>query len=101
MTPHSGWVKKDSTSKRNEEKLYWKVDHYFYRLSGSGLLQFSDEGFPPYYHRTLGDYLNAMLEVGFLLENVDEPEPPDDLAENCASMTRIAEFLVVSALKPE
>jgi len=96
FTPGSGWEKTDPTSTRNEDKLYWKVDHYFERQSGRGMFGWSRW---VYFHRTLGDYLNAVIRTGFVLTEIDEPEPPVEvLAEaECLDETRKASFLVIKA----
>ncbi len=33
------------------------------------------------YHRTLTTYLNTLLENGFEVRNVTEPQPPEDMME--------------------
>jgi hypothetical protein len=72
------------------------VDRYFARQCGPGLMEYTPG---PYFHRTLADYLNTLISVGFTLERVDEPEPQGPLAECRTDMTRMAEFLVVAARK--
>lgn len=98
-TPGSGWEKRDPASKRNEDKLYWKVDHYFERQSGRGICPYS---LGLYFHRTLGDYLNAALRAGFVLAELDEPEPLSAKVEgvDCSDVMRMAAFLTVSAIRP-
>jgi ubiquinone/menaquinone biosynthesis C-methylase UbiE len=97
-TPDSGWVKRDPNSKKNEDKLFWKVDRYFERASGPRLMQFSMSD-TIFFHRTLGDYIGAILELGLRIEAVDEPQVPEDLLPEYADMTRMAEFLVIAARK--
>jgi len=99
FTPGSGWEKTDPTSTRNEDKLYWKVDHYFERRAERGMFGWSHW---LYFHRTLGDYVNAVIRTGFVPSEIDEPEPASDVVEGieCLDMTRMATFLVVSATKP-
>lgn len=97
-TPDSEWVKRDPNSKKNEDKLYWKVDRYFERASGRNIMQFACST-TLHFHRTLGDYLGVVLASGFSIEAVDEPEPRQDLLPDYADMTRMAEFLVVAASK--
>jgi len=98
FTPESGWQKTDPESKRNEDRLYWKVDHYFERRSGRRTFSWSHW---VYFHRTLGDYLNAVTRTGFVLSEIDEPEPSPELLRevDCLDMTRMATFLVVRATK--
>jgi len=71
-TPTYGWVK-DS----NGSKLYRKVDRYFDR--GSFAVPWGTRsGMEPtiFWHRTLGDQMNALISRGFRIEEVIEPEPP-------------------------
>jgi len=97
-TPDSAWVKRIPESKKNEDKLYWKVDRYFERAAGPRLMQFSMSD-TIFFHRTLGDYLGAVLDLGFRIDAVEEPEVPKDLLPDYSDMTRMAEFLVVAARK--
>jgi len=100
-TPEAGWKKTGVNSKRNEDKLYWKVDRYFERLSGRGIFCYAVDF---YFHRTLGDYLNMLMKAGFIIEGLDECEPTSEQFANdkdLAAMKRMAEFLVVSAKKQE
>jgi len=100
-TPEAGWEKTDVNSKRNEDKLYWKVDRYFERLSGRGIFCYAVDF---YFHRTLGDYLNTLIKIGFIIEKLDESEPTSEQLANdkeLEEMKRMAEFLVVAAKKQE
>lgn len=54
------------------EKLYWPVDRYF--LQGKRKACFLGQQVEKY-HRTLTTYLNTLLENGFELLKVVEPEP--------------------------
>ena len=33
------------------------------------------------YHRTLTTYLNTLLEIGFVLQHVVEPQPPEEMLD--------------------
>lgn len=35
------------------------------------------------YHHTVSDYFNAIISVGFRIEKVEEPFPPEDWKQNC------------------
>ena len=53
------------------------------------------------YHRTLTTYLNTLLENGFELRNIIEPQPPEDML-SIPGMTdemRRPMMLIVSAQK--
>ncbi|WP_419893071.1 class I SAM-dependent methyltransferase [Oceanobacillus kimchii] len=69
ITPNSGWIK-DTKG----QKLYWKVDRYFYE----GVY---DQNFPAnsddkvvYYHRTLMSYMKTFRNAGFTLNDIIEPK---------------------------
>ena len=85
--PDSGWIKDDPNQKAPHPR-HWKVDNYFRRKS-------TDSGF----HRTLGDYLDALLTAGFRIENVDEPEPWPQLAARHPDSLRVAGWLVIACRK--
>lgn len=56
--------------------LHFPVDNYFYE--GSREAVFLGEKVTKY-HRTLTVYLNTLLEAGFTLQNIVEPQPPEDM----------------------
>jgi len=78
--PKSGWAHSNPESGQPEEKHHWRVDHYFQRR------QFAKSIF----HRTLADYLNALMTGGFRLEALEEL--PGAFAGD-----RVAQFLVLAA----
>ena len=92
MTPVFGWVK-DTEG----EKLYRKVDQYFKR--GPFLTPWSKQsGMEPtvYWHRTLGDMVNTLIECNFRIMRVLEPEPPESWVTDHPGMMdagRIPDFL--------
>jgi ubiquinone/menaquinone biosynthesis C-methylase UbiE len=65
------------------------------------------EGLPPFrtprFTRTLSQWLNLIIEAGFLLERVEEPRPSDETVRECPDVQDaqvVAYFLHVRARKP-
>ncbi len=96
-TPESRWIKNEKG-----EKLYWKVDKYF------------DEGayeqpWPPdvkngvlLFHRTLTSYFKTIKKVGFILEDLIEPKPSEDMIQKYPYFKddlRMCHFLVFKLRK--
>jgi SAM-dependent methyltransferase len=57
----------------------------------------------PRFTRTLSQWLNLVIEKGFLLERVEEPRPSDETVRECPDMQDaqvVASFLHVRARKP-
>lgn len=96
-TPDCGWV-------RNSEgnKLYWKVDGYF--AEGA-----YEQPWPPdakegvlLFHRTLSNYLRALLRTGFELLDIVEPKPADEMLTEYPEFRddlRMCHFIVLRAGK--
>ena len=97
-----GWVRRPVDSHRKEDWLYWKVDRYFDRCIEEW--QYFD--FPPVYsfHRTLSDYMNSIVNNGFMITDLDEPVPKHkDIEEHYREFgneyDRIPWFLIIGAIK--
>ena len=65
------------------------------------------EGLPPFktprFTRTLSQWLNLLVEAGFLLERIEEPRPSDEVVRACPNIQDaqvVAYFLHVRARKP-
>jgi hypothetical protein len=65
------------------------------------------EGLPtfkvPRFTRTLSQWLNLLIEAGFLLEHVEEPRPSDETVRQCPDVQDtqvVAYFLHMRARKP-
>lgn len=56
--------------------LHFPVDRYYYE--GEREAVFLGEKVTKY-HRTLTTYLNTLLESGFIIKNIVEPQPPEDM----------------------
>jgi SAM-dependent methyltransferase len=57
----------------------------------------------PRFSRTLSQWLNLLIETGFLLERVEEPRPSDETVRQCPDLQDaqvVAYFLHVRARKP-
>lgn len=55
----------------------------------------------PFYHRTLSTLVQTLLDSGFSLERIVEPQPPAEVARECPSYAQVAEVLVVAATARE
>lgn len=101
--PVHGWVRRPVDSHRREDWLHWKVDSYFDR----GIEEWTLSDWPPLYHfhRTLADYVHALLRNGFVLAGLDEPVPTEeDVAVQYRYLNdgeRVPLFLVMAARKTE
>ena len=81
------------------EILHFPVDNYYYE--GERDAVFLGEHVVKY-HRTLTTYLNALLDCGFRLKRVVEPQPPEDMLDlpGMRDEMRRPMMLLVSAEKP-
>jgi len=99
--PVRGWVRRPVDSHRSEDWLHWKVDRYFDR----SIEEWTYFDFPPAYsfHRTLSDYMNALLKNGFTVTAFEEPVPTEkDIEEHYRDLNdfeRIPWFLIIGATK--
>ena len=80
------------------EILHFPVDNYYYE--GRRDAVFLGERVVKY-HRTLTTYLNTLLEHGFVLQHVIEPQPPEEMMEldGMRDEMRRPMMLLVSAVK--
>lgn len=97
VTPGSGWVKSD-----DGEKLYWKVDNYFYEGAYEQSLPVDDKDKVLYFHRTLSNYINTIISTGFRIEEIVEPKPSAEMIEKYPSFKedlRCSDFIVFKLSK--
>jgi hypothetical protein len=97
VTPGSGWVKSDSG-----EKLYWKVDRYFYEGVYEQAFSADRSDRPLLFHRTLTSYVDAIVKAGFRIEAMVEPRPSEEMLKKHPSFAedlRCADFLVFKLVK--
>jgi SAM-dependent methyltransferase len=99
FTPGSGWVRSAPKGEPDSRQLYWKVDNYFLRTAGPSPITTLSAAPTTYFHRPLADYLNALITCEFSLQGVDEAEPLSETRHEHPDDLRMAEFLVVAAVK--
>ena len=83
----------------NGEILHFPVDNYYYEGRREAIFL----GEPVIkYHRTLTTYLNTLLQNGFELQHIIEPQPPEDMLEldGMKDEMRRPMMLLVKARKP-
>ncbi|WP_202081185.1 class I SAM-dependent methyltransferase [Caldalkalibacillus salinus] len=97
ITPGSGWVKSE-----DGEKLYWKVDNYFYEGAYEQAIPLDQDEKLVYFHRTLTSYVDTVIRAGFRIEQLVEPKPSSEILEKYPSFTedfRCSDFLVFKLAK--
>ncbi|KAA1191458.1 class I SAM-dependent methyltransferase [Paenibacillus sp. B2(2019)] len=97
VTPGSGWVKSDTG-----EKLYWKVDNYFYEGTYNQNFPIDQEEKFLIFHRTLSSYVNTIVRTGFQINEMIEPKPSAEMLEKYPSFEedfRCSDFLVFKLRK--
>lgn len=97
VTPGSGWVKSE-----NGEKLYWKVDNYFYEGAYEQIFPLDQKEKLLYFHRTLTSYVNTIIKTGFCIEEIVEPKPSEEMLEKHPSFRedfRCCDFMVFKLVK--
>ncbi len=83
------------------EPLYWPVDHY--QDEGLRQARFLDHDVIKY-HRTVATYLNTLIDAGFTISRLSEPQPPQEMLDRHPDMldeTRRPMFLLIAAVKRE
>ena len=83
------------------ERLHWPVDHY--QDEGLRQARFLDHDVVKY-HRTLATYLNTVIDAGFIITRLSEPQPTQEMLDSNANMrdeTRRPMFLLIAAIKPD
>ncbi|MCM3405366.1 class I SAM-dependent methyltransferase [Cytobacillus oceanisediminis] len=95
VTPESGWEKT-----KDGEKLHWNVDKYFYE--GVYEQRLGDKEKMLLFHRTLTSYVNNVIKAGFILEELIEPKPSEEMLRKYPSFEedfRCADFIVFKLRK--
>lgn len=83
------------------ERLHWPVDHY--QEEGLRQARFLDHDVVKY-HRTLATYLNTVIEAGFTIVKLSEPQPAQEMLDKHPDMrddTRRPMFLLIAAVRNE
>lgn len=81
------------------ERLHWPVDDY--QNEGLREARFLDNDVVKY-HRTLATYVNALIEFGFGIMKLSEPQPTPEMLAKSSEMrdeTRRPMFLLIAAVK--
>lgn len=82
------------------ERMHWPVDDY--QKEGLRVARFLDHDVVKY-HRTITSYMNALIDAGFVITKIAEPQPTQEALEKYPEMkdeTRRPIFLLISAVKP-
>lgn len=91
--------KQDWYYDENHHPLHWPVDNYF--VEGKRNAVFLGEEVVKY-HRTLTTYLNELLQAGFQIKGIVEPQPDEQMIATIAGMKdelRRPMMLLISAKK--
>jgi len=102
MTPGSGWIKRNPKSKNPSDKIGWKIDNYHSRLVQKYTIGHDINSETYYFHRTLEDYFSALHQHGFVVTDLREPVPSDEMLINDPGSKpdlKTSAFLVVKAKK--
>lgn len=81
------------------ERLHWPVDDY--QKEGLRQARFLDNDVVKY-HRTIATYVNALIDSGFRITKLAEPQPTQETLDKYPEMkdeTRRPIFLLISAVK--
>jgi SAM-dependent methyltransferase len=81
------------------ERLHWPVDHY--QDEGPRQARFLDHDVAKY-HRTIATYLNTLIDSGFTITRVCEPQPTQEMLNGHPEMrdeTRRPMFLLIAATR--
>jgi 2-polyprenyl-3-methyl-5-hydroxy-6-metoxy-1,4-benzoquinol methylase len=95
VTPESGWEKA-----KDGKKLHWNVDKYFYE--GAYEQGLGEKEKMVFFHRTLTNYINTLINTGFILESIVEPKPSKEMLIKYPSFEedfRCADFIVFKLRK--
>jgi len=81
------------------ERLHWPVDHY--QDEGPREARFLDNDVVKY-HRTVATHINALIDAGFRITKLSEPQPTQEALDQHPDMrdeTRRPIFLLIAAVK--
>jgi SAM-dependent methyltransferase len=96
-TPGCGWVRDGDGA-----KLYWKVDRYFEEGPCEQPVPKDAEEPLILFHRTLSNYIRRLLRTGFMLLDVIEPKPAEEMLDRYPHFRddlRMSHFIVFKAQK--
>ncbi|MEK3723112.1 class I SAM-dependent methyltransferase [Paenibacillus sp. FSL H8-0034] len=81
------------------ERLHWPIDHY--QNEGLRQARFLDTDVVKY-HRTIATYMNTLIDSGFTITRLSEPQPTQETLAKYPEMrdeTRRPIFLLIAAVK--
>ncbi|QOR68040.1 class I SAM-dependent methyltransferase [Cytobacillus suaedae] len=87
VTPKSWWVR-DSQGR----KQYWRLENYFHEGVYEQMLPVDAEEKVVFYHRTLTSYFKTFQKTGFILEELIEPKPSEEMLEKYPSFEEDLNF---------
>jgi SAM-dependent methyltransferase len=79
QTPNSGWI---DDHVLDPPEQYWRIGPYL--VEDTSLEEVSKGVFIRFVHRPLSRYVNAMADVGLVLERMLEPPPPEGFLERAS-----------------
>jgi ubiquinone/menaquinone biosynthesis C-methylase UbiE len=95
-TPGSDWVKD-----QDGNTVGWRVGSYYANLAWKWVVTSKMRRETYCFHRTLEDYVSALREVGFVIADLREPAPSQELLEQYPRLTRElirGDFLIARCL---
>jgi SAM-dependent methyltransferase len=87
QTPNSGWIDDQIL---DPPEQYWRIGPYL--VEDETVEEVEKDVFIPFIHRPLSRYVNALAEVGLVLDRMDEPAPPPGF------LTKAAEYAAASTI---
>lgn len=93
QTPDSGWRIDDDGRPSRRVRAYFREG--FWRADNPDGVR----GRVGAHHRTLGTYVNALAEVGLVIERLDEPRPTEVLAARAPGYDEVPTLLVARCRK--
>jgi ubiquinone/menaquinone biosynthesis C-methylase UbiE len=97
VTPTSGWERN-----HEGEKLYWKIDNYFYEGVYDQAIPREQPDKILLFHRTLSSYFKAIKDAGFIVDDLIEPKPSAEMLKKYPSFKedlRSSDFIVFKLRK--
>lgn len=82
-TPGSDWVKD-----QDGNTIGWRVGSYYANLAWKWTVKSRMSRETYYFHRTLEDYVGALREAGFVIADIREPAPSEELLEKYQRQAR-------------
>ncbi len=95
-TPDSDWLKDE-----DDNTVGWRVGSYYANLAWKWTPKSRMSRETYCFHRTLADYVAALREAGFVITDLREPTPSEELLEQHPRLARElirADFLVVKSV---